>query len=128
MLFIVTDAVLKIISPTLRKLRHIPEHISFSLVYEYCIAMTSYRYEEWVNIIIWCSIGMTNLQSAIVVSKPQAKELQRLEKVNGSIVVSCSVVKSCLTLRPHELQHSRLPYISPSLLLSMSSHSCPLSQ
>ena len=90
--------------------------------------MTSYRYEEWVNIIIWCSIGMTNLQSAIVVSKPQAKELQRLEKVNGSIVVSCSVVKSCLTLRPHELQHSRLPYISPSLLLSMSSHSCPVSQ
>ena len=37
----------------------------------------------------------------------------------------CLVVKSCLTLRPHELQHARLP--CPSLCYSCL-NSCPLSQ
>ena len=36
----------------------------------------------------------------------------------------CSVTKSCLTLRPHRLQHSRLP--CPSLSPGVCSNSCPL--
>ena len=35
----------------------------------------------------------------------------------------CSVTKSCLTLRPHRLQHSRLP--CPSLSPGVCSNSCP---
>ena len=38
----------------------------------------------------------------------------------------CSVAKSCLTLKPHGLQHSRLP--CPSLSLGSGSNLCPLSQ
>ena len=38
----------------------------------------------------------------------------------------CSVAKSCLTLRPHELQHIRFPY--PSVTPGACSNSCPLSQ
>ena len=37
----------------------------------------------------------------------------------------CSATKSCTTLWPHGLQHSRLPYPSPSP--GACSHSCPLS-
>ena len=37
----------------------------------------------------------------------------------------CSVAKSCLSLRPHELQHARLP--CPSLSPLICSNSCPLS-
>ena len=37
----------------------------------------------------------------------------------------CSVTKSCLTLRPHGLQHARLPWPSPSP--GVCSISCPLS-
>ena len=39
---------------------------------------------------------------------------------------SCSVAKSCSTLQPRGLQHTRLPY--PSLSLRVCSDSCPLSQ
>ena len=38
----------------------------------------------------------------------------------------CSVVQSCLTQRPHGLQHARLPCPSPSP--GACSNSCPLSQ
>ena len=38
----------------------------------------------------------------------------------------CSVAQSCLTLRPHELQHARLPCPSPSPWAC--SNSCPLSR
>ena len=38
----------------------------------------------------------------------------------------CSASKSCLTLQPHKLQHSRLP--CPSLSPGVCSNSCPLSQ
>ena len=38
----------------------------------------------------------------------------------------CSVVQSCLTLRPHGLQHARLP--CPSLSLGVCWNSCPLGQ
>ena len=38
----------------------------------------------------------------------------------------CSVTQSCLTLRPHGLQHARLPW--PSLSPGVCSNSCPLSQ
>ena len=38
----------------------------------------------------------------------------------------CLVAKSCTTLRPHGLQHTRLP--CPSLSLRVCSNSCPLSQ
>ena len=38
----------------------------------------------------------------------------------------CSVTKSCLTLWPHGLQHTRLP--CPSLSPGVCSNSCPLSQ
>ena len=38
----------------------------------------------------------------------------------------CSVAQSCPTLRPHGLQHSRLPCPSPSLRIC--SNSCPLSR
>ena len=41
-------------------------------------------------------------------------------------VVHCLVAQSCLTLRPHALQHTRIPYPSPSLRVC--SVSCPLSQ
>ena len=41
------------------------------------------------------------------------------------IVVRCSVIKSCLTLPPNGLQHTRLPFASPSPRLC--SNSCPLS-
>ena len=37
----------------------------------------------------------------------------------------CSVTQSCLTERPHGLQHTRLP--CPSLFPGVSSNSCPLS-
>ena len=39
-----------------------------------------------------------------------------------SCLACCSVIKSCLTLRPHELQHTRLPcpLLSPSLLKRIS--------
>ena len=36
----------------------------------------------------------------------------------------CSVTQSCLTLRPHGLQHTRLPCLSPSP--GVCSNSCPL--
>ena len=39
-------------------------------------------------------------------------------------IVCCSVAKSCLTLRPHGLQHARLPYLS--LSPGVCSNSCPL--
>ena len=48
--------------------------------------------------------------------------------LSGSILVCCcccSVSKSCLTLRHHGLQHSRLP--CPSLAPGVCSNSCPLS-
>ena len=38
----------------------------------------------------------------------------------------CSFAQSCLTLRPHGLQHARLP--CPSLSPRICSNSCPLSQ
>ena len=38
----------------------------------------------------------------------------------------CSVAKSCLTLQPHELHYTRLPY--PSLSPRICSNSCPLSR
>ena len=38
----------------------------------------------------------------------------------------CSVTKPCPTLRPHRLQHARLPCPSPSP--GVCSNSCPLSQ
>ena len=38
----------------------------------------------------------------------------------------CSVTKSCLTLRPHGLQHARLPWPSPSH--GVCPNSCPLSR
>ena len=38
----------------------------------------------------------------------------------------CSVSQSCLTLRPHGLQHARLPCLSPSP--GVCSNSCPLSR
>ena len=38
----------------------------------------------------------------------------------------CSLAKSCLTLWPHGLQHTRLP--CPSLSLDVCSNSCPLSR
>ena len=38
----------------------------------------------------------------------------------------CSAAQSCLTLRPHGLPHTRLPYPSPSP--GACSNSCPLSQ
>ena len=38
----------------------------------------------------------------------------------------CSVAKQCLTLKPRELPHARLPY--PSLSPGVCSHACPLSQ
>ena len=41
-------------------------------------------------------------------------------------VLCCSVVKLCLTLQPHGLQHARLP--CPSPFLRACSNSCPLSQ
>ena len=44
-------------------------------------------------------------------------------KPNGSFC--CSVAKSCLTLRSHELQHARLP--CSSLPPRICSESCPLS-
>ena len=39
-------------------------------------------------------------------------------------IICCSVAKSCLTLRPHGLQHARLPYLS--LSPGVCSNSCPL--
>ena len=44
----------------------------------------------------------------------------------GLINFCCSVADSCLTLRPHELQQSRLLY--PSLFPRVCSNLCPLSQ
>ena len=38
----------------------------------------------------------------------------------------CSVTRSCLTLRPHGLQHARLPWPSPSH--GVCPNSCPLSR
>ena len=40
-------------------------------------------------------------------------------------VCCCLVVQSCVTLQPHELQHTRLPCLLPSLWVC--SNSCPLS-
>ena len=44
----------------------------------------------------------------------------------GPLLCCCSVTKLCLTLRPHGLQHIRLP--CPSLTVGVCSNSCPLSQ
>ena len=45
---------------------------------------------------------------------------------SSSFCCRCSVTQTCLTLPPHGLQHSRLPY--PSLSPRVCSNSCPLSQ
>ena len=45
---------------------------------------------------------------------------------NTGLCRSCSVTKSCLTLWPHGLQHSRFPCASPSS--GICSNSCSLSQ
>ena len=42
------------------------------------------------------------------------------------LICCCSVTQSCLTLRPHKLQHARLPCPSPSP--GTCSNSCPLIQ
>ena len=47
-------------------------------------------------------------------------------RVGNRVAASCSVTKSCPTLQPHELQHTRLP--CPSLSPRICSSSCPLSQ
>ena len=46
-------------------------------------------------------------------------------RFSGSSVNCCSVAQSFLTLRPHGLQHIRLP--CPSFSLTVCSNSCPLS-
>ena len=45
------------------------------------------------------------------------------QKLNNTYCCCCSVAKSCLTLWPHELQHTRLP--CPSLSPWICSNSCP---
>ena len=47
-------------------------------------------------------------------------------KILNGVPCCCSVTKSCLTLRSHGLQHTRLP--CPSLSLRVCSNSCPLGQ
>ena len=56
--------------------------------------------------------------------KQEPKDLNPLKIWSFSCY--CSVAKSCPTLRPHELQHTRLP--CPSLSPGVCSNSCPLSQ
>ena len=48
------------------------------------------------------------------------------EKLEDEYYCCCSLTQLCLTLRPHGLQHTRLPYPSPSPRFC--SNSCPLSQ
>ena len=50
----------------------------------------------------------------------------RFSRPFNSLFCCCSVTKSCLTLRPHGLQHARLPCPSPTP--GAYSNSCPLSQ
>ena len=50
----------------------------------------------------------------------------RFSRPFNSLFCCCSVTKSCLTLRPHGLQNTRLP--RPSLSTRVCSNSCPLSQ
>ena len=45
--------------------------------------------------------------------------------MNKEDILCCSITKSCLTLRPRELQHTRLP--CPSLSPGVCANSCPLS-
>ena len=56
--------------------------------------------------------------------KQEPKDLNPLKIWSFSCY--CSVAKSCPTLRPHELQHTRLP--CPSLSPGVCSNSCPLSR
>ena len=49
-----------------------------------------------------------------------------MRKVGVQNHCCCSITKSCPTLQPHGLQHSRLPCLSPSPRVC--SNSCPLSQ
>ena len=49
-----------------------------------------------------------------------------LQLWEGPLLCCCSVTKLCLTLRPHGLQHIRLP--CPSLSIRVCSNSCRLSQ
>ena len=51
------------------------------------------------------------------------KESDRTEHMHNN-VLCCSVIKLCPTLRPHGLQHTRLP--CPSLSSRVCSNSCPL--
>ena len=65
-------------------------------------------------------------------SKQRYKEIHISVATDPSTVIKsthmpcCSVAKLCLTLRPHELQHTRLPF--SSLSPRVCSNSCPLSQ
>ena len=46
--------------------------------------------------------------------------------MSNHLIYCCSIVKSCLTLQPHELQHARLP--CPSLSTGVCPYSSPLNQ
>ena len=81
---------------------------------------------------VWLSL-LTSLPFPLPTSLNPTHDLFRLQQwkiiftVFSLIFVSCcSVAKSCLTLWPHGLQHTRLPCPSPSLRVCL--NSCPLSQ
>ena len=72
-----------------------------------------------VEVHIWSFLFFMLTSRQILKTEEQADS--REEQYNNH----CSVAKSCLTLSPHELQHSRLP--CPSLASGVRSDSCPLS-
>ena len=92
-----------------------PHHLIYSFVNEYfcCIHVLTIVNSTEMNVGVYVS-----LQTMVFSGYMPQSGIARL-------YCCSSIAKSCLTLRPHELQHSRLP--CPSLSPQVYSNSCLLS-
>ena len=97
------------------------------------LGFSSINASSWCSLPLWSgsSSGVFSLQNHFVCIR--ARELREIsnvdqspsDSVDGTMLQFSSVTQSCLTLRPHELQHSRPPCPSPTP--KVYSDSCPLS-
>ena len=72
-----------------------------------------------IKITLWLSLASQSFLYFFLVLKSRFRYYFHVKST-----CSCSVTKSCLTLQPHGLQHTRHPSTSPRAC----SNSCPLSQ
>ena len=89
-----------------------------------CVRQRQQGVRNVFSIHLW---RLVMLASTCHVASPES-ECERATEVAGQVYVYCcySVTWSCLTLRPHGLQHARLP--CPSLSPEVCPSSCPLHQ